>query len=695
MKKLFYLFILALMNISIFAQTPNSFKYQAVVRTAEGVVMQNQDVGLQMTILQGSASGTTAYQETFSETTNSFGLVNVEIGTGDNQVGLVSDIDWSNGPFFIETAIDLTGGTSYEVMGTSQLLSVPYALHANTVNADNICDLFSYYYADIDGDNFGNQINVVFSCSQPEGYVSDNTDCDDGDIAINPAAEEICDGIDNNCNGEIDEGLTTYLFYADTDSDGFGDTDVSIESCSQPEGYVSDNTDCDDSNPNVNPGAEEICDGIDNNCYGGIDEDLIFLMYYLDYDGDGYGDTDNSLEECSQPQGYVLDNTDCDDSNPNVNPGAEEVCNGIDDNCNGGIDDELLPETCENTNQYGTCVGMYECMGDQGWVCDADMPVEEMCNGVDDNCNGEIDEGYTDTDGDGDADCIDEDDDDDDILDIDDNCPLVFNPEQTDTDGDGIGDACEICYTDSDCEEGYICIGGECVQNCLPDCAGAVCGDDGCGGSCGTCGDGDACSSGNCLPDLDGDGIADVDDPDIDGDGVLNNVDCDPYDPNVNVTIGSPCDDNDACTVGDVIDENCNCVGTPIVCDDGNACTDDYCDPVTGMCNFTVAGNGTSCDDGNPCTTNDHCESGFCTGDPIDCDDGNPCTIDYCDPVLGCVHEPVSEGTECDDGDPCTINDRCQGGICMGDPIDCDDGDPNTIDSCDPATGACIHTPVK
>ena len=118
--------------LSSFGQAPEGFKYQAVVRDAGNFILTNQAVGMQMTIQQGAIGGTTVYQETFAPTTNNYGLVNLEIGNGTVVSGDFTTIDWSAGPYYIETAVDVNGGTSYDVMGTSQLMSVPYALYAKT-----------------------------------------------------------------------------------------------------------------------------------------------------------------------------------------------------------------------------------------------------------------------------------------------------------------------------------------------------------------------------------------------------------------------------------------------------------------------------------------------------------------------------------------------------------------------------------
>ncbi|WP_345013629.1 putative metal-binding motif-containing protein, partial [Aestuariibaculum suncheonense] len=186
----------------------------------------------------------------------------------------------------------------------------------------------STFYVDNDGDGFGDAESSILACSAPEGYVSDNTDCDDTNITVYPGAEELCDGLDNDCDGEIDEGVKN-TYYADNDGDGYGDAESGMLACSAPEGYVSDNTDCDDTNITVYPGAEELCDGLDNDCDGEIDEG-VKNTYYADNDGDGYGDAESGMLACSAPEGYVSDNTDCDDTNITVYPGAEELCDGLD-----------------------------------------------------------------------------------------------------------------------------------------------------------------------------------------------------------------------------------------------------------------------------------------------------------------------------------------------------------------------------
>ncbi len=134
------------------------------------------------------------------------------------------------------------------------------------------------FYADTDGDGFGNAAVSQNACAQPSGYVSNSTDCNDTNPNIKPTATETCNTVDDDCDGQIDEGVQT-TFYADTDGDGFGNAAVSQNACSQPSGHVSNSTDCDDTNPNIKPTATEICDGVDNDCDTQIDEGCLPISF--------------------------------------------------------------------------------------------------------------------------------------------------------------------------------------------------------------------------------------------------------------------------------------------------------------------------------------------------------------------------------------------------------------------------------
>jgi hypothetical protein len=201
----------------------------------------------------------------------------------------------------------------------------------------------STFYIDADNDGFGNPAISVSNCGQPAGYVANNTDCDDSNATINSSATEIADNIDNDCDGLTDEGFAILTWYLDNDQDGFGGIDSVLSILSPGANYVLIDGDCNDQDLSINPNASEICDGIDNNCDGLIDNGLTFFTYYADADLDGFGNINDSLVACSQPTSYVLNNADCDDSNASINPGATDVpVNGIDEDCN-GVDAPLIP----------------------------------------------------------------------------------------------------------------------------------------------------------------------------------------------------------------------------------------------------------------------------------------------------------------------------------------------------------------
>lgn len=150
---------------------------------------------------------------------------------------------------------------------------------------------------------------------------------------------------DATCNDESCI-FSNFTWYADNDNDGFGDVNDAVIACNPPAGFVGDNTDCNDANGSVFPGAFEFCDGLDNNCDGNIDEGAL-LAFYEDSDEDGFGNALVSIQACSAPAGYVEDNSDCDDNNDAAFPGAPGTASGIDNNCNGTIDpQEQLPDPC-------------------------------------------------------------------------------------------------------------------------------------------------------------------------------------------------------------------------------------------------------------------------------------------------------------------------------------------------------------
>ena len=200
----------------------------------------------------------------------------------------------------------------------------------------------STWYADGDTDGYGDTNTSVDACTAPIGHVADDTDCDDTSSAVNPGATEVCDGVDNNCDGSSDgpDSADATTWYADSDGDGAGGFSFHTVACSQPPGYVSNSDDCDDNEPLAWTGATEACDGVDNDCDGTADgpSAVDASTWYADTDGDGYGDPAATATDCSAPSGYVADSNDCNDSEPLAWSGATEVCDSADNDCDGTTD---------------------------------------------------------------------------------------------------------------------------------------------------------------------------------------------------------------------------------------------------------------------------------------------------------------------------------------------------------------------
>ncbi len=270
----------------------------------------------------------------------------------------------------------------------------------------------SIWYRDADGDTYGDPLSTTTACSAPLDYVGDGDDCDDGDDEISPARTEICNTEDDDCDGGIDEGLLI-VYFEDADADGFGDATVSTAACSKPSGYSSVDTDCDDAAGTTYPGADESCDGLDNDCDATIDEpDAVDAAnWYQDDDGDGYGDAGTTAIGCSAPSGFVAADGDCDDLDPLLHPGVDELCDLLDNDCDGDTDEDDAIDARswyddDDVDGYGAgSVAATACYAPTGMVdddtdCDDGDPdinpgATETCNLLDDNCDGTKDDGAT------------------------------------------------------------------------------------------------------------------------------------------------------------------------------------------------------------------------------------------------------------------------------------------------------------
>ena len=276
-------------------------------------------------------------------------------------------------------------------------------------NIDNNCNSqidenILTFFRDTDGDGFGNESSPAQACVRPNGYVAIGRDCVDTDANINPNVAEVCNGIDDNCNTTIDEGLPTRQFFLDVDNDTYGTTATVTNCRAQGNFRATRPGDCNDGNANVNPGQIEVCaNDVDDNCNGTVDEGT--LTWYRDADSDRFGNPTSTTRACIQPNGYVSNNTDCDDGRANVNPGATEVCDDLDNNCNTTVDEGLRLRRNRDADgdTYGTTTTALVCPQWTGWAdregdCNDSVGAinpgaAEVCgNGIDDNCDSQIDE---------------------------------------------------------------------------------------------------------------------------------------------------------------------------------------------------------------------------------------------------------------------------------------------------------------
>ena len=202
-KHIALILVTILSSFQLDAQPPQGFNYQATVRNNTGELLVNQNANFQFTIVQGSPTGTSLYVETHTAQSDDLGQVVLRIGQGSSVSGGLSQIDWSLGSYYL--AIELDTGSGYVSMGTTQFLSVPYALYADT--AGNVEALQT-------------QIDelVLLTDADNDGFSENQGDCDDTNATVYPGAtEDESDGVDNDCDGEVDEALgynaTFYYFH--------------------------------------------------------------------------------------------------------------------------------------------------------------------------------------------------------------------------------------------------------------------------------------------------------------------------------------------------------------------------------------------------------------------------------------------------------------------------------------------------
>ena len=400
------------------------------------------------------------------------------------------------------------------------------------------------FYADGDQDGYGDPDAATVGCNAPSGYVSNSADCRDTNDTIYPGATEICDGEDQNCDGVIDDGVTTRL-YADLDGDGFGDAEAPLDVCGLPDGTSRNDDDCDDSVAEIYPGADELCNGIDDNCDGDADEGAVDApAWYYDGDGDTYGNCRSVVYACEPPGGYVAVDSaldcDCNDGDAGVNPGEAEICDGrTDENCDGQTDETgatggTVWYADSDRDGYGDPTGSVSaCSAPANYVANADdcddgsrsisPSATEVCNGLDDDCDGSIDSG-------------------------------AANPSTwyRDADSDGVGDAASTT-TGCNAPVGYVATSGDCndADPAVSSGAAETCNgmDDDCDGTV----DDAAVDASTWYDDADGDGY---------GDPTASTLSCTA--PSGSTSNSSDCDDSDsgispaATEVCDSADNDCD-----------------------------------------------------------------------------------------------------------------------------------------
>lgn len=358
-----------------------------------------------------------------------------QAATGKQQTGDCDDTDALIYPLSAERCNQADDDCDGKVDEDAVDGSLPEVCNERDDNCNGQIDenVGELWYKDSDGDGYGDPSTAKKSCTTPVGYVGNSKDCDDASRSIYPGAAEHCNGLDEDCDGTIDESASdTIAWYQDLDLDGYGDPKKTIQACTAPSAvYVANGFDCDDTNSEINPVGVEICNSLDDdcdenvdeeaedssliefcnerddNCNGQIDENA-GVTWYRDGDGDGYGNPSLPVQSCTAPTGYVGNQNDCDDATRTTYPGASERCNGVDDDCDRSTDenatDMLTWYQDLDQDGYGdpkktvqSCTAPSTLYVANNYDCDdtnTDInPVStEACNSLDDDCDGNVDE---------------------------------------------------------------------------------------------------------------------------------------------------------------------------------------------------------------------------------------------------------------------------------------------------------------
>ncbi len=254
-------------------------------------------------------------------------------------------------------------------------------------------------YVDVDGDGFGDPSSeAVSACAAPDGYADNALDCDDTNAAVSPGADEVCGGIDDDCDGMVDDdddSLDTNsleVWFIDEDGDGYGDPDTPSMGCDEVPAGVLDGTDCDDTRASVNPGVPEVCNGVDDNCDTLVDDDDPALdtttqrTWYLDDDGDGFGDAAVPTVACDAPADHRNNALDCDDGDPLFTVERGWVLDSDNDGFGAGM--MTLQCTAPTAAHVPSSAGL-DCNDAAAAVFPGQL---EVCNGIDDDCDAQIDD---------------------------------------------------------------------------------------------------------------------------------------------------------------------------------------------------------------------------------------------------------------------------------------------------------------